>query len=137
MTNLIASIVLTLVTNVSTVDNAEYEKIQNPCPDRMPGCCVLHGFSNGAKIRDATHKTETTTVSEIRTAVVEGKSVELSRRTISQSSKHFALKTEWVAADNWQPQRPELYYITNGFGLVGGSISNTIFAATNIIILNQ
>lgn len=108
MTNLLAAIIVSLSTNVTTVDNAVYEQIPKPCPDSKIvlgqlasfSCNVFHGYTRGAKLRDATEKTDTITVTEITHAEFlwngEKKTVRLSERIVSQTNQKYSLKNEWI-----------------------------------------
>lgn len=109
MTNLLAAIIVSLSTNITTVDNAVYEQIPVPCPDAKNftlafgatvSCAVHHGYTRGAKVQEATEKTDTITVTEITHAEFlwngEKKTVRLSERIVSQTNQKYALKNEWI-----------------------------------------
>lgn len=109
MTNLLASIIISLSTNVSTVDNSVYEQIPVPCPDAKNftlsfgsgvACAAIHGYTQGAKIKEPTEKTETVTVKEITHAEFlwngEKKTVVLGERIVSSTQTKYALKSEWT-----------------------------------------
>lgn len=108
MTNLLAAIIVSLSTNITTVDNAVYEQIPVPCPDAKNNftlgygvtCAAIHGYTRGAKLGNATEKTDTITVTEITHAEFlwngEKKTVRLSERIVSQTNQKYALKNEWI-----------------------------------------
>lgn len=145
ITNILASIVITLVTNVTTTDNAVYEQTPNPCPDRKsfgPGvsCLVFHGYSNGAKIKDATEKTETTTIKEVSTIEFvwngEKKSVPNGERVISTKSETFRKVEAWGRIDS--PDKPiqQAFFTTNAARIIA-IISTNTFSISLANITNQ
>lgn len=97
ITNLLASIIVSLVTNVTTTDNEIKANQWGIVYTVNPPI-----YDNGA--RPATERYETTTVHERRSlkCEVEGKPVEhlLSERLVSSVTKSFALRpAEWVVKD--------------------------------------
>lgn len=77
MTNLIASIIVTLVTNTTSTDNAIYAQIPNPCTHmgsiilgRGITCALDHGFTQGDKIAEATEKIEVQKVYKVTSSML-------------------------------------------------------------------
>lgn len=99
ITNLVASIVVSLVTNTVTTDDAIYEQIPNPCPDKLTGCLVWHGYSNGQKIKDAENRIETSTIDEVTSLdiSIDGKPhrIEQGRKYLFTDRKSFKLSRKW------------------------------------------
>ena len=118
MTNLLilAKTVIALSTNVVSTDNAEYEKVFAPCPDKRSGCLVIHGISNGALIRPATQRTEVSIVTEITSAEFEyaGRTwtEEISRKEVSRTQKTFSRFEGWKEIDA-PPVVPRSAWLTN------------------------
>lgn len=105
MTNLLASIIVTLVTNVTTTDNAVYQQIPNPCPDAVAfglgvSCAVHHGFSNGAKLKEATERVENQKVFRVTSSKIKFNGStrihELSREYLMDINTTFKLHSEWI-----------------------------------------
>jgi len=106
ITNLLASVIVTLVTNVATTDNAQYEQRYVACPDNWIGCSVLH-TERGAVVKSATEKTETTTITEkteFEVDVGKGKQrLAVSERVVCEQAKVYRLKQEWELARTYDP----------------------------------
>lgn len=90
ITNLVATIVISLATNVSSFDNGV----------RGPDYLISDGNWHPTRIiTPATERTEVESVVEVRTLVfeVEGKkhSVELSNKEVRRTAKTFKLLQEW------------------------------------------
>lgn len=107
LTNIIASVLITLSTNVVETDNAAREKIDNPCTcppatgeARFYAIYHDHGYRDGNVITPATEKYSTATVIEKRTLEfeVDGKKLQqlLSERTVSSETRTF--KLAWMDA---------------------------------------
>lgn len=130
ITNLLASLVVTLVTNITTSDNAVYEQIQNPCPDKMVGCCVFHGYRNGPLIKPATEKTEIAVVKEITSAEfnwgAEKKTFPLSEKIISTTATVYRKIEDWKYVSRADVEPPKL--LTNS---IRGGMSYLFF--TNLV----
>lgn len=133
ITNLIATVVITLVTNVSTTDNAVYEwnliptgpsaspltgTVQNP-PSGITSTHAIHyepRKERGRLITPATQKTETTTVKEITTLEFiwngEKRVLPGGERIVSQIAVTYKREEKWTATgssgDNFRSP-----YITN------------------------
>lgn len=112
MTNIIAllaSVVTSLTTNITTTDNAVYEQLLNPCtcPNRSGPSITAeyhhHGYHNGSLITPATEKTETEIVTERRVATFsfEGQSIEkeLAAKEISRVARIYKLDQQWRLSD--------------------------------------
>lgn len=118
ITNLLATIVVTLVTNAPVVtDNAEYEMRAAPCPEHRIGCLVNH-WERGPMTKPATEKTETITVDEVRklTTQFEGVKIEkeLSKKEVRRYAKTYKLNQEWKLISEGPVKPPELSgYVTN------------------------
>lgn len=104
LTNLIASIVVTLVTNTVTTDNAvhapDYSFGGNVYTlEAKPAIYYSPNYTSTKVIAPATEKTDTTTVTEIRRLQfeLEGKAyvIEIGQRVVSETQKTFKLKQEW------------------------------------------
>jgi hypothetical protein len=103
MTNLIAAVVISIITNVTTASNESGCKI---CSAAGPGFtpAVYHsgGFRACDPYRPATERTETTTVVEIKTLrfVWEGKAYTAKEeRVLSSKVRRWTLKNEWVESE--------------------------------------
>ena len=97
MTNLIATILVTVVTNMATDVEREIIGTQSvQCPDGMVGCLVFHAeYQYGKEIA----RTETTTVTEITKLAFQWKGKQRlveERRVLSETVKRYVKKEEWV-----------------------------------------
>lgn len=138
MTNILAKLILTLVTNTVTTDNARYEQIPISCPtpELFQGgiCAVMHGFTNGRKLGDATEKIERSTVEKVEDLVFTygGREfkTEVSRSYAFTIERKIVLQQSWVESPqtlSTNGNRGTLW-MTNGVGFLQPGI--TIF--TNI-----
>ena len=107
MTNILAKIIVMLVTNTVTTDNAVFEQIPNGPPEGSnPFHAVYYGTRNGRKLTDATEKTETQSVYEAHLLQWEYRG-----QTFTQEMmREFKWKTEqrFKLASKWQRVEPEM-----------------------------
>lgn len=100
MTNLLASIVVSLVTNVTEVVPEVVTDQVTSCPENRHGCAVIHYKT----IPSTTEKEIVTTVTkrEVLTFEWRGKRSSTNDVVISESRKKLVKKDEWVEAkDGW------------------------------------
>ena len=120
ITNLLASIVITLTTNVS--ERFPGHQGFGECPDHNPGCLAIHG--NGwINDPDPKKKWVRTTVTKVKTLQFdfEGqRSVELSRETVSDSEVEFLLKRkdDWLAGSEKRLTNSGLVFTNSSRGFV-------------------
>lgn len=161
MTNLIAilaSVVTSLSTNVTTTDNSVYERVPIPCtcPPKPPGQMFTleyhsHGYHNGALITAATEKTETEIVARQWWEVIPKHfvnatdgitncfvDIEESRklvkeRELSRISRTYKLDQNWRLSDTRTNEPP----LVNRGGVYITNHTPWLRLHTNIVITNN
>lgn len=96
MTNILASIVVSLVTNVTEVVPQEVTNEETSCPENRPGCAVIHYKTIPSKT-----KKEIVTATIRREVLIfdwNGRRSATNDVVISETRKRLVKKDEWVEA---------------------------------------
>lgn len=135
LTNLIFSVVVTIVTNTAEVNNERYNWIAGPCPEGREGCAVFHGI-RGALLSAATERTVTTTYTAKTNWVCKEPFYEIPKGECVLSNKVEVLKLEqkWVSASSTVNTNREALNLSGSFWV---ATNGNVFAGlTNWIVTN-
>lgn len=133
ITNLLATIIVTLTTNTVTTDNRPEIYVNDQKPYSGGNVTTLEAYGHYEKYGEATEKTETAIVTETRTIAfdIEGQHREdlLSQREILRKSKTYKLDAKWNIVQDGPWTVP----------FTSGVLTNAIgyFVTTNISITNR
>lgn len=150
MTNIIAvlaSVITTVVSETNWTDNAEYERVKNPCtcPAFQPREGIFavpainhdHGWSNGRRIKEPTERIEKVTETEHKWVECEVEGVKV-KQQVSMAIRHtkarvHKLDAKWVA-EGWAVV-PQITNNTARFNTIPLDATNATY--TNFLILTN